>query len=72
MEEEMGDLLFSMVNLARISKIDPEAALRRTNRKFRRRFFVIEQEAKDKGISLGEMTLEEMDSIWERAKTGEK
>jgi tetrapyrrole methylase family protein/MazG family protein len=71
-EEEMGDLLFSMVNLARIIKIDPEAALRKTNRKFRKRFSMIEQEAKKRGIGLGKMTLEEMDRIWERAKLSEK
>lgn len=72
MEEEMGDLLFSMVNLARISRIDPESALRRTNRKFRKRFSMIEKEAKKRGVSLDEMTLEEMDSIWEKAKLSEK
>jgi len=72
MEEEMGDLLFSMVNLARISRIDPEAALRGTNRKFRKRFSLIEKEARKRGINLEEMTLEEMDRIWEKAKMGER
>lgn len=71
-EEEIGDLLFSVVNLARMKKIDPESALRSTNRKFRRRFREIEKTAKKRGISLDEMTLEDMDRIWEQAKSGEK
>lgn len=65
---EIGDLLFSIVNLARCAGVDPETALRRTSRTFRRRFSLIEQEARDRGIPLEEMSLEEMDEIWERAK----
>jgi tetrapyrrole methylase family protein / MazG family protein len=68
MEEEIGDLLFSVVNLARKCKVDPEAALQRTNRKFRKRFETIEKESKRQGISLEEMSLQEMDRIWEGAK----
>ena len=68
MEDEIGDLLFSVVNLARKCKVDPEAALRRTNRKFRKRFETIEKESKRRGISLEEMNLQEMDQIWEESK----
>jgi tetrapyrrole methylase family protein/MazG family protein len=68
MEDEIGDLLFSVVNLARKCKVDPEAALRRTNRKFRKRFETIEKESKSRGISLEEMNLQEMDQIWEGSK----
>jgi len=67
-QEEIGDLLFSMVNLARLLKLDPESALRGTNRKFRKRFLAIEKEAERRGIELDEMTLGEMDRIWEMAK----
>ena len=70
-EEEIGDLLFSIVNLARFNNTDPEAALRRTNRKFIRRFHEIEKYALRQGIRLEDMTLEEMDSIWERVKEKE-
>jgi tetrapyrrole methylase family protein/MazG family protein len=68
MEDEIGDLLFSVVNLARKYKVDPEAALRRTNRKFRKRFEAIEKESRRRGVSLEEMDLMEMDQIWERSK----
>ena len=68
-EEELGDLLFSLVNLARFLKVDPEAALKRTNQKFRRRFARIEQEARAQGRELTELSLDEMDAIWEAAKT---
>ena len=67
-EDEIGDLLFSIVNFARFNGIDPESALRGTNRKFRQRFHEIEKEATSRGIRLEDMSLEEMDSIWERAK----
>jgi tetrapyrrole methylase family protein / MazG family protein len=68
MEDEIGDLLFSVVNLARKCRVDPEAALRRTNRKFKKRFEAIEKESKHRGTSLEEMNLQEMDQIWEEAK----
>jgi XTP/dITP diphosphohydrolase len=67
-EEEFGDLLFAMVNYARFIKVDPEAALERTNLKFMRRFSFIEQRAKDLGKTLSDMSLEEMDAIWNEAK----
>lgn len=69
-EEEMGDLLFALVNLARWLGIDPETALRQTNAKFLRRFSVIEAEARKHGKQLSDLTLEEMDSIWENSKSG--
>jgi len=68
MEEEFGDILFSIVNAARLYDINPETALERTNRKFIRRFNYLEQETIKKGRSLKEMTLAEMDAIWEKAK----
>ncbi len=68
MEDEIGDLIFSVVNLARLLKIDPEAALRRTNKKFSRRFYEIEKAAREKNIRLVEMPMEEKDRIWEAAK----
>ncbi|MRR14520.1 nucleoside triphosphate pyrophosphohydrolase [archaeon] len=67
-ENEIGDLLFSVVNIARFTGADPETALRRTNRKFRERFMKIEEEARRRGISLDSMSLEEMDDIWTSVK----
>jgi len=72
MEEEFGDLFFSLVNAARLYKINPENALERTNQKFIRRFNYLEQQTIKKGISLKDMSLEEMDKIWEEAKTNER
>ena len=68
MEEEFGDLLFSMINAARLYKINPENALERTNRKFIRRFNYLEEQTLKQGKKLKEMTLEEMDKYWEEAK----
>lgn len=67
--EEFGDLLFAMVNAARLYKIRPDNALEKTNTKFIRRFNYIEQQAKNKGQSLNDMTLDEMESLWQEAKT---
>ena len=67
-EKELGDLLFAVVNLTRWFKTDAETALRLTNNKFRRRFAFIESEAKRSGRALSEMTLAEMDALWETAK----
>ncbi len=67
-EEEFGDLLFSLINLSRFLKIDPENALERTNKKFKSRFEYIEQKAGEAGTNLKEMTLEEMDALWNEAK----
>jgi len=68
MEKEFGDLLFSLVNAARLYKIDPEAALERTNIKFIKRFNYLEEQTLMKGKSLHNMSLSEMDVIWEEAK----
>jgi XTP/dITP diphosphohydrolase len=67
-ESEFGDLLFSIINAARLYGVDPETALEKTNKKFIRRFNWLEKEARTKGRSLKEMTLDEMNSIWENAK----
>ncbi|MCB0771533.1 MAG: nucleoside triphosphate pyrophosphohydrolase [Flavobacteriales bacterium] len=66
--EELGDVLFSLVNYARFLGIDPDEALERTNRKFIRRFQFLERESRKDGKVLGEMSLQEMDTYWERAK----
>jgi len=66
--EEVGDLLFTIANLARKLEIDPEAALAAANRKFRRRFEHVEQRLAARGQRLGEATLAEMDALWEEAK----
>jgi len=68
-EDEIGDLLFSVTNLARKLKINPETALRRTNRKFTRRFQYIEEQAKSAGRSVSDMDLEEMEAHWQNTKT---
>ncbi len=68
MEEELGDVFFSLVNYARFLQIDADHALERTNRKFIQRFMQMEQEATGEGKQLVNMTLEEMDGIWNRIK----
>lgn len=68
-EAEFGDLFFSLVNAARLYGVNPENALERTNRKFISRFNYLEGKAKEMGRSLKEMSLAEMDAIWEEAKT---
>lgn len=68
MEGEFGDLLFSVINAARLYGIDPEMALARTNQKFIQRFNYLEEKTLMKGKSLHDMSLEEMDVIWEEAK----
>ncbi len=67
-EAEFGDLLFSMINAARLYGIDPEMALERTNKKFTKRFNFLEKKTISKGRSLHDMSLEEMNKIWEEAK----
>lgn len=69
MEAEMGDFIFSIVNAARLYKINPDNALERTNQKFIRRFNYVEQAALNQGRNLKEMTLAEMDALWNEAKT---
>ena len=68
LEEEFGDLLFSIVNAARLYGIEPDTALERTNKKFTTRFNYLEQKAKEQGKNVKELTLEEMDTLWEEAK----
>ena len=68
-EAEFGDLLFSLVNVARLYKIKPDNALEKTNQKFIRRFNYIEQQAAAQGRKLNELTLDEMETLWQRAKT---
>ena len=67
-EEEFGYLLFSLVNVARLYKLKPDNALEKTNQKFTRRFNYIEQQAIAQGRSLSEMTLDEMEALWQEAK----
>ncbi|MFW5916330.1 MAG: nucleoside triphosphate pyrophosphohydrolase [Bacteroidota bacterium] len=71
-ESEFGDLLFSIINAARLYDIDPENALEKTNQKFIRRFKYLEENTINKGKSLKDMSLEEMDVIWEKAKKEDK
>ena len=68
MEEEFGDLMFSMINYARFMKIEPEDALEKTNKKFIKRFQYIEEQAALHGRELTDMSLEEMDVYWNEAK----
>jgi arylsulfatase A-like enzyme/NTP pyrophosphatase (non-canonical NTP hydrolase) len=70
--EEVGDLLFTLVNLARKLGVDPEGALARANRKFRRRFERVEEGLKARGRRLGEASLAEMDELWDAAKGEER
>jgi len=71
LQDEVGDLLFTVVNLARYLEVDPESALRRTNRKFRRRFGHVERRISEAGKQLGEASLEEMEKHWQDAKGSE-
>ena len=68
-QEEIGDLLFAVVNLSRRLGVEPETALKKTNRKFRKRFKFIEDELKTSGKKLEESNLEEMDNLWNKSKT---
>lgn len=72
MEEEMGDVFFSLINASRLYGINPENALEKTNKKFINRFNYLETKAANLGKSLKEMTLEEMDEIWNEAKLLER
>jgi tetrapyrrole methylase family protein/MazG family protein len=69
-EEEFGDLLFALVNFARFIKVNPENALRRTVKKFDRRFRYVEKELRKRGKDPRDSTLEEMDRYWEKSKRG--
>ena len=69
MEDEFGDVLFSIINYARFLKINPESALERTNKKFIKRFKYLERQVNLKKLSLINMSIEEMNIIWEEAKS---
>jgi len=71
LEDELGDVLFSVANLARHLDLDPEAALRRTNAKFEHRFRHVERRLREEGRRAEEASLQEMDRLWEEAKTVE-
>lgn len=71
-EEEFGDVMFSLINAARLYKINPDNALEHTNQKFIRRFNYVEAHSIKEGRNLHDMTLEEMDKLWEEAKALEK
>ena len=68
-QEEVGDLLFVAVNVARFLGLEPESALRRTNNKFRRRFGWLEARLAERGKKPAEATLEEMEQLWQRSKS---
>lgn len=70
-EGEIGDILFVLVNLARFTKVDPEQALRKSNAKFRRRFAHVERGLKERGKSLEQSDIQEMESLWQEAKAKE-
>jgi tetrapyrrole methylase family protein/MazG family protein len=66
---ELGDLLFALVNLSRWKKVDAESALRETNIKFKKRFAYVEQGAKKHGRDLSSLSLDEMETFWQEAKS---
>ncbi|MGL5683330.1 MAG: nucleoside triphosphate pyrophosphohydrolase [Marinifilaceae bacterium] len=72
MEEEFGDLFFSLINAARLYKVNPENALERCNKKFIRRFTYLEDQCLASGKNINDLTLEEMDALWNEAKKTEK
>ena len=72
LEDEVGDLLFVLVNIARYLSLDPESALRKTNRKFRRRFEYLEDRLRDQGRRPDDASLAEMESLWQESKQQEK
>jgi XTP/dITP diphosphohydrolase len=67
-EDELGDVLFSIINYSRFVGVNPEDALEKTNRKFIKRFKYLEEESRKDGKAMGEMTLQEMDKYWNKAK----
>jgi MazG family protein len=71
-EDELGDLLFSLVNVARMLRIDPEQALRKTNAKFRRRFGFLERAIAQEGGAMQERSLDQLEELWQRAKQEER
>ncbi|MDE7411512.1 MAG: nucleoside triphosphate pyrophosphohydrolase, partial [Paramuribaculum sp.] len=69
MEKEMGDVFFSLINVARLYNINPENALEKTNRKFINRFNYIENKAREAGVNLKDLSLDTMDTWWNEAKS---
>jgi uncharacterized protein YabN with tetrapyrrole methylase and pyrophosphatase domain len=72
LEEEVGDLFFVLVNIARYLGLDPESALRKTNRKFRRRFRWMEQRLRENGSALESASMEQLEALWQQAKREER
>jgi MazG family protein len=72
LEDEVGDLLFVLVNVARYLALDPESALRKTNRKFRRRFEYLEDKLREQGRKPADASLDEMESLWQESKQQEQ
>ncbi len=72
LEDEVGDLLFVLVNIARYLTLDPESALRKTNRKFRRRFEYLEDRLREQGRKPGDASLDEMEALWQESKRQER
>jgi MazG family protein len=72
LEDEVGDLFFVLVNIARYLSVDPESALRKTNRKFKRRFQWMEARLHESGRSADQASMEELESLWQQAKTDER
>jgi len=72
LEDEVGDLLFVLVNIARYLALDPESALRKTNRKFRRRFEYLEARLREQGRKPADASLEEMEALWQESKNQER
>jgi MazG family protein len=71
LEEELGDLLFAVVNLTRKAGVHPALALDKANVKFARRFAAVEKMAGERGLKVGEASLEELDALWDEVKAGE-
>jgi MazG family protein len=72
LEDEIGDLFFVLVNIARYLSVDPESALRKTNRKFKRRFQYVEEQLRAQGKKLDQASLEDMESLWQQSKQSEQ
>lgn len=72
LEEEVGDLFFVLVNVARYLSVDPESALRKTNRKFKRRFQWMEERLQESGLRAEQASMEELESLWQQAKAHER
>jgi nucleoside triphosphate diphosphatase len=68
LEEEVGDLFFVLVNIARFLSLDPESSLRKTNRKFKRRFQWMEEQLRASGRAPQQASMEELEALWQKAK----